>query len=490
MAGEDIIMARPKELRHLYVIRKVLDKEMTPVEASEVLSLSSRQIRRIMRRVRLEGDKGVIHKSRGRRSNRRIPDAIREKAIQLYRCQYWDFGPTLASEKLLERHGIGVNDETLRLWLMESGDWEKRRKRRGHRRWRERKHHLGEMVQMDGSHHDWFEGRGPWCVLMGYIDDATGKVFGKFYDYEGTIPALDSFRGYMKKHGLPMAVYVDQHTTYKSPAKVSLQDELANRMPLSEFERALEELGVKVIHATSAPAKGRVERLFGTLQDRLVKEMRLRGLRTVKEANDFLKRYLPLYNRRFSVRPQEIGDFHRPLPPGVDLDSILCITTERTLRNDFTVGHNRKLYQIEDRTCASRIMVQEHIDGSIKMVYKGQALRFREIMARPLKEEPSFVPAERVKPQKPSPHHPWRDFKFGSHRYEKGKAILNDGSGGNGAGKVRVRSESGNELTRATLKVAEEATSRRGGGKFQSPYGLLPFPPNPRTQVERTFLLW
>jgi len=432
MAGEDIIMARAKELRHLYVVRKVLDKEMSQVEASEVLSLSSRQIRRIVRRVRLEGDQGVLHKSRGRPSNRRIADPIRDTVIQLYRSEYGDFGPTLASEKLLERQQIKVHDETLRLWLMESGDWKKRRKRRGHRRWRERKHHFGEMVQMDGSHHDWFEGRGPWCVLMGYIDDATGKVLGRFYGYEGTIPAMDSFQGYVKKYGLPMAVYLDQHTTYKSSAKPSIQDELEDRMPVSEFERALEELGVRVIHATSAPAKGRVERLFGTLQDRLVKEMRLRGVRTVEEANDFLKRYLPVYNRRFSVRPQESGDLHRPLPPGIDLDSILCIKTERTLRNDFTIGHNRKLYQIEDRTPASRIMVHEQMDGSIKIVYKGQALRFREITTRPLKEKTPRVQTERTTPYSPSPNHPWRDFKFGIHRYEKRKAILNGGGAGMG----------------------------------------------------------
>lgn len=424
MAREDIIMARPKELRHLYVVRKVLDKEITQMEASEMLSLSSRQIRRIVKRVKLEGDQGVIHKSRGQPSNRRIPGEVREKVIHRYRSQYWDFGPTLASEKLRERDQVEVNGETLRLWLLESGDWKKRRKRRGHRRWRERKHHVGEMVQIDGSHHDWFEGRGPWCVLMGYIDDATGKVFGRFYDYEGTIPAMDSFRRYVKKHGLPMAVYLDQHTTYKSTAKASIQDELNNTRPLSEFERALKELGVEVIHAHSAPAKGRVERLFGTLQDRLVKEMRLRGIRTVEEANEFLKPYLPVYNRRFSVRPRERGNLHRPLPKGLNLDSILCIKTERTLRNDFTVAHNRKLYQIEDRTRASRVMVHEQIDGSIKILYQGEALRFHEITMRPLKQETLPVRVQRRRPHPPSPDHPWRNFKFGIHRYERRKTDL------------------------------------------------------------------
>ncbi len=424
MVGEDMIMARPRELRNLYVIRKVLDREISQEKASEVLCLSSRQVRRIIKRVRQEGDKGVIHKSRGRPSNRRISDEIREKVIQLYRSEYGDFGPTLAAEKLEERDRVRVNEETLRLWLIESGDWKKRRKRRGHRRWRERKHHWGEMVQMDGSHHDWFEGRGAGCVLMGYMDDATGKVFGRFYDYEGTIPAMDSFQGYVKEHGLPMAVYLDQHTTYKSPAKASIQDELNNQRPLSEFERALKELGVEVIHATSAPAKGRVERLFGTLQDRLVKEMRLRGIRTVQEGNAFLKQYLPGYNRRFSLPPQERSNLHRPLPLGMNLDSILCIKTERTLRNDFTVAHNSKLYQIEDRTHASKVLVHEQIDGSIKMFYRGQALRFREITRRPLRELKGPVRVGKTEPHPPPLDHPWRNFKFGSRRYERRKSLF------------------------------------------------------------------
>lgn len=423
MAGEGIIMARPKELRYLYVIRRVLEREITQREASEVLSLSSRQIRRIVKRVRQEGDKGVIHKSRGHPSNRRIPDEVRGKVIQLYRSQYWDFGPTLASEKLQERDQIRVNDETLRLWLMESGDWKKRRRRRGHRRWRQRKHHFGEMVQIDGSHHDWFEDRGPWCVLMGYIDDATGKVFGRFYPYEGTIPAMDSFKRYIRKYGLPMSVYLDRHTTYKSTAKASIEQELNQEMPLSEFERALKELGVEVLHANSPQAKGRVERLFKTLQDRLVKEMRLRGIRTVEEANEFLKQYLPVYNRRFSVRPQEPSNLHRPLPEGIHLDSILCIKTERRLRNDFTVAHNKKLYQIEDRTHASRVIVHDQIDGSMKIIYQGQSLRFIQINARPVKEDPPAVRVHRRKPHPPSSDHPWRKFTLRPYRYKRGKVL-------------------------------------------------------------------
>ena len=425
MAGEDIIMVRQKELKRLQVIQKVLEKGIKEGEAAEILWLSSRQIRRIVKRVRIEGDKGVIHKSRGQPSKRRISNTIRDKIIRLYRCQYWDFGPTLASEKLQERDQLHVSDETLRLWLLESGDWKKKRKSRGHRQWRQRKGHQGEMVQMDGSHHDWFEGRGPHCVLMGYIDDATGKVFGRFYEYEGTLPAMDSFKGYIQKHGLPMSVYLDRHTTYKSTAKASVEDVLNDEMPLSEFQRALKELGVEVIHANSPQAKGRVERLFGTLQDRLVKEMRLRGIRTIEGGNGFLKQYLPVYNRRFSVPPREGNNLHRSLPKGLNLDAMLCIKAERTLRNDFTVAHNKKLYQIEDRTRASKVMVHEHIDGSLKMMYRDRVLRFKEITTRPVKQEKAPVRKRITKPYLPSPDHPWRKgFKFGSHKYEKGKPLL------------------------------------------------------------------
>ena len=425
MAGEDMIMARQGELKRLHVIQKVLERVVKQVEAAEMLFLSPRQIRRIVKRIKIEGDRGIIHKSRGKPSNRRIPGKIRDRVIRLYRTQYQDFGPTLATEKLLERDEVGISDETLRRWLIETGDWKKTRKHRGHRRWRERKPHYGEMLQMDGSHHDWFEGRGPWCVLMGYIDDATGKVFARFYDYEGTIPAMDSFKRYSKKYGLPMNVYLDKHTTYKSTAKPTIQDELNNVKPLSQFERALKELGVEVIHAHSAQAKGRIERLFRTFQDRVVKEMRLRGIRTLEEANQFIEEYLPLYNKRFSVFPKEKDNFHRPLPKGLALDTILCVKTERSLRNDFTVAHNKKLYQIEDSVRAAKVVVQERIDGSMRMIYRDQSLRFKEIIERPVREEKALVMERRRKPVRPSPNHPWRkSFKFGSHRYERRKAML------------------------------------------------------------------
>ena len=423
MAGKRIIMATQEELRRLHVIEKVLEERLKQVEAAEILSLSSRQIRRMVKRVKREGQRGIVHRSRGRPSNRKLPDQLKDKVIKLYRGSYKDFGPTLACEKLLERDGVSISDETLRRWLIEAGDWKRIRKRRKHRQWRERKGHPGEMVQIDGSHHAWFEDRGELCVLMGYIDDATGDVFGRFYDYEGTMPAMDSFRRYIRRRGLPLKVYLDGHSTYKSTSKPTIQEELEGVEPLSEFERALKELGVEVSHAHSPQAKGRIERLFRTFQDRVIKEMRLRGIRTIEEGNRFLAEYLPVYNKRFSVRPREKEDLHRALPKGMDLNAILCMKTERTLRNDFTVAHNHKLYQIEEATKASKVIVQDRMDGSMRITYQGQALRFREITQRPIRENKQPVIRRRRKTYIPPADHPWRRFNIKNHHYGRERPL-------------------------------------------------------------------
>ena len=409
--AEDIITMSQKELKRLHVVLKVLDGELYQVEAAGLLSLSPRQISRLAKRVRLEGNGGVAHKSRGRSSNRRFPEEIKERVIRLYRDKYYDFGPTLAGEKLLERNGIKLSDETLRKWLMESGDWRKARKRKTHRKWRERKHHFGEMLQMDGSHHDWLEGRAPEMVLMGYIDDATNNVYGRFYDYEGTIPAMDSFNRYVKRYGLPQSVYLDRHTTYKSSAKPTIEDDLADRKPMSQFERALNELGVKVIHAMSPQAKGRVERLFKTLQDRLVKEMRLKGVKSLPEANRFLKGYLPKYNKRFGVSAAMDTNLHRPVPEGFDLDGVLRIKTERALRNDFTVSHDGKLYQVFDCVSAKKVVVEEKLNDRTLITLNNRALRFKEIQSRPLLEKP-LKPFKIRKKYSPPKDHPWRKFSL------------------------------------------------------------------------------
>ena len=342
MAGEDSIMVRQRELKRLHVIRKVMEGTLTQRDAAGLISLTERQIRRIVARIRQEGDEGICHKSRGLPSHRKLP--FKQRIVDLYRSTYPDFGPTLFTEKLAEREDITVSRETVRTWLMEAGEWKKHRRHKAHRQWRERKDCYGEMLQMDGSHHDWFEGRGPRCVLMAYSDDATGSVYGRFYDYEGTIPAMDSFTRYITKHGVPMSVYLDKHTTYKAWAR---RDDFQETEPVSQFGRALQELGVKMLHAHSPQAKGRIERLFNTFQDRMVKEMRLRGVSTIPDANRFLASYLPVYNRRFSVTPKKKENLHRTVKD-LELGTILCIKTERTLKNDHTIQHKGTLYQIKE----------------------------------------------------------------------------------------------------------------------------------------------
>jgi transposase len=277
MAGRDMIEMSLNEVKRLKLIQSAIDRHITQKTVASMMGLSERQVRRLVKVVREKGDRGIIHGSRGRPSNHRLPDKIKEKTIYLYKRRYPDFGPTRATEKLLEIEGIHLSDETLRKWLLSAGLWKKRRKRSLYRQWRPRRTCFGQMVQLDGSHHDWLEGRGPILVLMAYIDDATNTTYARFYDYEGTIPAMDSFKGYVKMYGLPISVYLDRHTTYKSSKKLTQWDEADDIEFLSQFERALKELGVKVIHAQSPQAKGRVERLFGVLQDRLVKEMRLQG---------------------------------------------------------------------------------------------------------------------------------------------------------------------------------------------------------------------
>ena len=426
MTGEDIITMSQRELKRLHVIKKVLDEVLSQVEASEILLLSSRQIRRMVRRVREEGDKGIRHGLRGKKSANRLPKKVKDKVIKLYRGKYEGFGPTLASEKLLDLEGINISKETLRNWLIESGDWKKVRKSRTHRQWRERKHYFGEMVQMDGSHHDWLEGRGSELVLMAYIDDATNRIFARFYDYEGTTPAMESFKHYIKGYGIPMSIYLDRHSTYKSTGKPTIEDELSNKMPKSQFERALEELGVRVIHAYSPQAKGRIERLFKTLQDRLVKEMRLLGIKTKEEANEFLKHYLQGHNERFSINPAKEGDLHRAIPKDVDMDNILCIKTKRTLRNDFTISHDGNLYQITERVHGKEVMVEERIDGSMHITYDNRRLKFKEISSRPFIDKVTELKA--IKSKKvyiPPKDHPWKKYPvINRYRHKDMREIL------------------------------------------------------------------
>ena len=397
---EDILVMSQREIKRLQIIQKVLEKEINQQEAAEVLRISDRQVRRVVKQVREVGAKGIAHQLRGRKGNRRIDSKIRSQIIGIYRKVYEGFGPRLASEKLLEREKIKINEETLRLWLIKEGLWKKRKGQKEKKRsFRARKDHYGSMVQMDGSHHHWLEERGPKLVLMGYIDDATGCVYGKFYDYEGTQPAFDSLKGYVKKNGIPRSIYLDKHSTYKiNKAQRYKEWPFRDEEELTQFARGCRQLGIELIYAHSPQAKGRIERLFETFQDRLVKELRLERVKTLKEANQLLRFYLPGFNKKFSVAAHQPGNLHRQVL-GVDLNEILSIQREHVLRNDRTFVHQKQWYQVLDRTRASKIMVHEYLNGRMAVKYGKNRLSYKPIegpikrkVVRKVKPRRSFVP--------------------------------------------------------------------------------------------------
>lgn len=390
---KDILMMTRREIQRYQIIRKVLEREINQQEAAEALRLSDRQVRRITKRVKGEGEAGVVHRSRGRVGNRRLTQGLREKVLKLYRTFYEGFGPTLASEKLRERDGLKVNDETLRLWLIKEALWQvKGRRVRKALTWRERKSHFGEMVQLDGSHHDWLEQRGPRLVLMGYIDDATGRFYGKFFGYEGTVPAMDSLKGYIKRYGIPKSIYLDRHSTYKTNKRYAYTDwPFRDKEELTQFGRACQQLGIELIYANSPQAKGRVERIFGTLQDRLVKELRLAHASGCKEANITLERFMDSFNSKFQVPARGKGDLHRPLDKRIKLDDILSFQTQRCLRNDRTVLHHNRWYQVMDRTRAHDVTVYDYLNGRMGIKHGNNRLSYKAIEG----------PVIRLKPKSP-----------------------------------------------------------------------------------------
>lgn len=415
--GQEVMAMSAKEAKRLYVVQQVLDRKLRQRPAAALLGASVRQMRRWVTRVRTDGVQGLVHRLRGRASNRRWPTAVRERILRLYRQQYADFGPTLFSEKLQERHRVRVNRETLRQWLLVAGLWQQQRQARQHHVWRERKACRGELVQLDGSHHDWLEGRGPRLVLMAYIDDATSRVFARFYEGEGTHAALESFAGYVQRYGLPQSLYADRHTTYRSPGQLTMEDELAGRpRPQSQFERAVTELGVTLIPAYSPQAKGRVERLFRTCQDRLIKELRLAQIATREAANRFLVGYLPRYNRRFSRLPQSAVNLHRPAPPRTVLLRTLAIRQTHALRRDNTLRHATRLYLLAERWPGRRpttIQAEERLDGKLYLLDGERVLRYREVQERPPalpppRRRPSGFQRRRI----PVATHPWRQFNY------------------------------------------------------------------------------
>jgi|CXWL01.1.fsa_nt_gi hypothetical protein len=408
MVGEDRVIMSVKALRRVHVIRQTMEKKLTQVKAGTVLGLTTRHIRRFIERVKQAGAQGLAHQGRGKPSNRRIPDTVKTTVLTLDEKRYADFGPTLATEKLAERHGITRSDETLRRWRRERGVVHFTRRKRPHRAWRARRAHVGALLQLDGSHHDWFEGRGPRCVLMAYIDDASSRVCVRFYEYEGPIPAMDRFQRDGQHDGIPLAIYADTHTTDQSPAPPTVDEPLAGSTPTSQFGRALGELGVELIAAHSPQAKGRGERLFKTGQDRLVNERRLAGIATIEAANRFVEAWRPSYNRRFAVQPAQAADRHRPKPAGGGLTRILCIKTTRCLRRDWTVVHHGHLYQVRTNVRAAHVIVEDRGDGTRRITHHGRPLNDHAIPARPERvAEPPKAHVPR-RPVTPTSAHPWR----------------------------------------------------------------------------------
>jgi len=416
MEPPEVMAMTAREARRLYLVQQVMERKLRQRPAAELAGCSVRQLQRLLRRVRQHGPQGIVHRLRGRRSNRRHPEARRQRVLALYQMHYHDFGPTLAIEKLAERQHLAVGRETLRRWLVAAGLWRGPRQGARHHQWRERKGCCGEMVQVDGSHHDWLEGRGPRLVLMGYIDDATSEVFARFYDYEGTLPAFDSFARYVRRYGLPQSVYVDRHTTYRSPGKRTVADELAGRArPQSQFERALGELGVQVIPAYSPQAKGRIERLFGTCQDRLIKELRLAGVTTREHANHFLEAYLPRYNRQFRRAPRSPVNLHRPCPPAAVLRRALTIRQPRGLRADNTIQHAGQTYLLETRWTGRRpttIQTEVRLDGQLYLCEGERPLRYRTVEVRPPSRVRPTSPRGSPRRRPPAADHPWRHWTY------------------------------------------------------------------------------
>lgn len=415
---KDRIEMSMKELKRVGIIQRVVEGKLGQQTASKLIDVTDRQVRRIVKRYRSEGERGLVHRLRGKASNRKLDDQLKTKTLKLYQEKYRDFGPTLAHEKLEEKHGIQIGCQTLRRWLIEAKVWEvqKKSKNKQHE-WRARKECFGQMIQLDGSHHDWLEGRGPKLVLMGYIDDATSRVFARFYDYEGTIPVLDSFYRYASRYGLPQSVYLDRHAAYWSSGLMTVEEELLGRSrPESQLERALRQLGVSVIHAYSPQAKGRIERLFGTFQDRLVKELRLEAVKTKEEANQFLEQYLTVYNRRFSISPQADTNLHRP-ESRKRLKQILSIQTLHTLRNDNTIRHENRFYQVLKPWKYQRpkqILFEERLDGKLYLTDKGRELPWRLIPELPKKTQ-NKVNLKPRKPMTPSMDHPFKKQSFAQY---------------------------------------------------------------------------
>lgn len=410
-----------KEVDRLTGITKLLHQQINAAEAAEQLGLSIRQVKRIKKRVKKCGARGLIHRSRGQPSKRKLKDKIVNEIITLLRVVYVGFGPTLAAEKLREKHKLKVSKESLRTIMRKNNLWQPqpRRKNKQHRTWRPRREHYGSMEQYDGCYHHWFEDRADEGCLLLSVDDATGKITKAWFDHhEGVKPTFTFWQTYVEKHGKPVAIYLDKFSTYKIN-HTAAED---NKELITQFERACQDLGIKLITANSPEAKGRVERMFETLQDRLVKELRLQNISDISNANTFLEDiFIPAFNEKFAVAPAKRADLHRPL---TDMDkkqihSIFSIHSSRIVMNDFTIQFKNNYLQLDQQqpvtVCRKdKITVEEHANGTLKLKLRGKELHYTLLPERPKKEWklllPALTPSRPV--YKPPLDHPWRKQFF------------------------------------------------------------------------------
>ena len=349
-----------KETERITIMDNLVAKRIKQKHASLQLGISVRQVQRMVKRYKEEGVVGLIHKSRGRVGNRTMSQEKKDQIVLLIRQQYADFGPTLAAEKLEEWHGITVSEEKVRLLMIEEGLWKaKQHKKVTIHTYRERRSCVGELIQLDGSPHRWFEDRADPCTLLAYIDDATSKIMdGEFTNYEGTFTLFQATEHYLQTYGKPVSLYVDKHSTYRINRQATTEEELKDFQPQSQFGRAMEELRIELICANSPQAKGRVERLFETLQDRLVKEMRLAGISTKEEGTKYFREiYIPKHNAKFAIPPKDQTNVHKVLMPSDDLARIFTVQTVRQISKVLVVQYKNTRYQL-DTTGAYRYLLK------------------------------------------------------------------------------------------------------------------------------------
>lgn len=424
------LLMSEKERARLIVMRRVRDQGMRLTDAARALGISYRQVLRIHQRFAHEEDKGLVHRSRGASSNRKHSGEFKAKVIARYQERFLGFGPTLAAEKMSEE-GFSLDHETLRRWLLEAGLIKRRRKSSPHRSRRERRARFGELVQLDGSHHDWFEGRRGPCCLMNMVDDATGATMSFMSEKETTEAAMTVLRAWVERHGVPAALYADRHSVYASQKAPSIEEELAGRAPLTAFGRTCKKLGVEIITAYSPQAKGRVERSNGVYQDRLVKEMRLSGAATIEEANQILTGgFFDKLNGKFAVEPCDPQDAH--VPPGdTDLASVFSLECARVVANDYTVRHKNHIYQLARQKGLPRpgekVVVQRRMSGEVCIIYRKSQLTYALIVRPDKKKLPAIekvlTPAEasgwlseESKIREPAKNHPWRKLDIRRQR--------------------------------------------------------------------------